>query len=148
VWADIDIADAAHKNKTLPHTREEAWKIMEKIRYTPDIVVNSGHGFHCYWLFKEPIQIKDADSRLVAANLLHDWMEHLKQISSSLGWEIDSVCDMARVLRVPGTFNHKFKPAIEVKAENVNMLRGACGISKPSGGVESQGDDSSPATTV
>lgn len=137
VWADLDLAGDAHKEKVLPTTRADVDKLLSNIKFKPDIIVNSGHGLHCYWLLKECMRITDNKSRIVVADLLHDWMEHLKDVSEMLGLQIDSVCDMARVLRVPGTINHKLKP-VEVKVEYAGDLRGIVGV--PSAGGEATCD--------
>jgi putative DNA primase/helicase len=63
----------------------------------PSIVVGSGHGCHCYWLLTEPI----AD--------LASWSDLEKDLAARLGSD-PKVCNAERVMRLPGTTNHKADP--------------------------------------
>lgn len=65
----------------------------------PNLIVDSGNGVHCYWTFKEPIQISQ-------------WLpmaERLKQLCVDFNFPADSAitADSARIMRVPGTKNWK-----------------------------------------
>lgn len=67
----------------------------------PTYVCSSGLGLHCYWSF---------DVSVTAS----DWLklaERFKAICKHFKFKADPVCisDMARVLRVPGTFNWKYQ---------------------------------------
>lgn len=64
----------------------------------PSALVNSGGGFHCYWLLDKTYTISDAASRARIQNLQYAWVEMAGG---------DVVKDLARVLRVPGTQNRK-----------------------------------------
>jgi hypothetical protein len=64
----------------------------------PSALVNSGGGFHCYWLLDQTYTISDAASRARIQNLQYAWVEMVGG---------DVVKDLARVLRVPGTQNRK-----------------------------------------
>jgi len=69
----------------------------------PTVMVASGSGgFHIYWTLEEPISRDEWQpyaSALALAAIQH-------------GFKIDAACtiDAARVLRLPGTFNHKHDP--------------------------------------
>lgn len=67
----------------------------------PSIVVDSGRGIHAYWSFNKPLT---KDEWLPLAQ---PFKKHL--LNASL--QIDPVvtADCARVMRVPGTYNHKTK---------------------------------------
>lgn len=76
----------------------------------PSIVVASGSGpnLHAYWPLRSPLAPRDAE----VANL---------RLAYALG--ADRVCfDAARILRPPGTWNHKHAPPQPVKA--LRMERG------------------------
>jgi hypothetical protein len=62
-------------------------------------IVNSGRGIHAYWPLSEPVTFSQWEP---AAN-------KFKQLCLSNGLKIDPVvtADAARILRVPGTHNHK-----------------------------------------
>lgn len=69
-------------------------------------LVNSGRGIHVYWRLTEPVSRET-------------WMpvaERLKALCKHHGLHADPVvtADAARVLRVPGTHNHKDEPPTEV----------------------------------
>jgi hypothetical protein len=69
--------------------------------------VHSGHGVQCWWIFREPwIFSGDAD-REHAADLARRFNRLFKERAKARGWDCDSVSDLARVLRVPGTTNAK-----------------------------------------
>jgi hypothetical protein len=63
------------------------------------IMVLSGYGLHAYWLLAEPVPVVDWKPVAVA----------LKRTCAAHGLHIDPsvTADAARVLRVPGTHNHK-----------------------------------------
>jgi len=94
VWVDFDKTDKLPDFKKIP----------------PDITVESGGGFHCYWLLEEPIFIKtgrwkeiEAVNRALAKKFSGDRMS----------------IDASRILRVPGFNNHKYDPPRKVKAHAV-----------------------------
>jgi len=102
LWADIDIAGPNHKDSTgLPKSCVEAMELIGRFRLEPSIVVNSGGGLHAYWLLQEPLE---AEAALV---LLERWAETWAQIASKMKLRVDNVFDLPRVLRLPGTVNHK-----------------------------------------
>jgi len=109
-WLDIDIADAAHKKKNLPLTKEDAIDLLEaNLPFKPTLLVDSGHGLHAYWLFKEPWIFETEEERIQAATMLRRFVLSFKYHAALRGWTLDSVFDLARVLRVPGTDNCKTK---------------------------------------
>jgi len=88
VWADLDW-------KSFEGGQEEAIKRIKNFPLGPTVVVESGNGFHVYWLFKEPEELEDIDS----------FRRTVKGVQKILG--SDKVDDLPRVLRVPGTLNYK-----------------------------------------
>jgi len=82
--------------------------------YKPTIIVHSGHGWHAYWLFKELWTFADAAERVRAAWLVEQWQAFLRSKARVLGWTVDSTHDLARILRLPGSYNHKEQPAAAV----------------------------------
>lgn len=102
MFADIDIAGPNHKDSTgLPANVDEAFELIDRFPLRPSIVVHSGGGLHPYWLFDEPCEHDDA------AMLLERWAETWQQIATKMRLKVDNVFDLPRVLRVPGTTNHK-----------------------------------------
>jgi putative DNA primase/helicase len=106
-WADVDIAGAAHKAETLPPTEQDARSLIDLAGLKPSLVVQSGFGLQPYWLFREPYQIESADERKRLKSLSTRFQLNLRLRANVRGWTMDSTADLCRVLRVPGTFNHK-----------------------------------------
>lgn len=115
VWLDIDIAHEAHKASNYPKTVEEALDIIKEFPLPPTIVVFSGYGLHVYWLFKEPWVLETPEERQVAQQCSADFQKTMQSIFKRKGYKIDNTSDLARVLRVPGTLNHKMDTAVEVE---------------------------------
>ena len=105
LWTDLDLKSAAHA-KLLPATIPEALTILPP-SMPPSIIIGTGNGIHPWWLLKEP-QIFDTDEeRKDAARLVARWHSLLRLNAAARGWSYDRLSDLARVLRIPGTLNHK-----------------------------------------
>ncbi len=106
-WADVDIAGPAHKSGGLPPTEEDARGLISAVGLEPSIIVASGFGLQPYWLFREPWQIENDEERKRLKSLSTRFQSNLRMRATARGWTLDSTTDLCRVLRVPGTFNHK-----------------------------------------
>jgi len=103
LWADIDLAGEGHKSEKKYAPTADAWEpTFEAL--PPSYVIHSGHGLHCYWILNEPFRIQSEKDR-------EGIEEAVKRFQTSLaaaaGYDIDQTGDLARVLRVPCTVNHK-----------------------------------------
>lgn len=118
LWADIDylIEGGEHKKGDLPKSRDEAFKLVADIPLPPTFIVESGHGLHVYWLFKEPWLFESDKERIEAEALTKRWHEFILGKANKRGWTVDAVFDLSRILRVPGTINQK-KDMNPVKCE-------------------------------
>ena len=123
LWADVDLAEPWRAEKPLPGTIDEARTILNKLPLVPSILVDSGHGLHAYWLFKEPWVFEADEERLKAANCARGWVKVVRNVARGLGWDVDSVGDLARVLRLPGTVNRKGDTPVEVRVLESNDRR-------------------------
>jgi P4 family phage/plasmid primase-like protien len=92
--ADIDFkdVDALGEEPTKFVLRQ-----LARLKYPPSIIVLSGGGIHAYWLFKEPLDTQAEMERIETA---------LKQLADAVGGDL-SVCEVSRVMRLPGTHNTK-----------------------------------------
>jgi hypothetical protein len=108
MWADIDFGE--RKKKGTPPDEDAAKEIIKRTGLKGSIIVNSGHGLHPYWLFKEPLTI-DLQSR----SIIKRWGQTVQACAGSIKYSVDSVWDLARVLRVPGTVNYKGDAPLDVK---------------------------------
>lgn len=85
VWADLDAKD-------YQDDKMQALAAAELLVLPPSYVVDSGHGFHAYWL----LQKSETAAKVCAA---------VEDVSNLL--ESGRVSDRTRRMRVPGTFNIK-----------------------------------------
>jgi putative DNA primase/helicase len=107
VWADVDIAGPAHASKELPRTEGEALSLVATVDVSPSIIVRSGFGLQVYWLFREPFVIETEVERQNLKALSRRFQQMLRLQAGNRGWTLDSTPDLCRILRIPGTFNHK-----------------------------------------
>lgn len=89
LWADID------KKRGITFGT-----LLSRISHYPQVVVDSGHGWHLYWRLASPVPVTIAQG---AMSVLAD----------RLGG--DRVGDPARIMRLPGTLNNKDDEAMPVR---------------------------------
>lgn len=100
LWADVD--DKRFGN------RERAFWSISSAAIEPSILVDSGHGFHAYWLLDHEVAMNHASNAM-------------RGIAKLIGG--DAVADAARILRVPGTHNYKTEPAVPVRVLRLSDKR-------------------------
>lgn len=89
VWADLDAKGE--------HTRESRLDQLDGLPCRPSVVVWTGGGWHAYWSLEDPARSPGEMERAELA---------MRRLAAGLG--SDSVHDRSRILRVPGTLNHKY----------------------------------------
>jgi len=110
LWADVDFGEEGHK-KPHPPTLEEAVALVDGMPLPASVLVHSGHGLHAYWLFDIPLLFRNGkEDRDEGARMVAGWQGKLRAASEAKGWSLDATHDLARVLRVPGTWNRKGTP--------------------------------------
>ena len=110
VWSDIDVFHEVHAKATrLPGTREEAQEVMAQLPHEPTIIVDSGHGLQYWWLLTKPWVFAGEEEWGQARRMVQWWHKLTKDLMETRGWTTDSVYDLSRILRIPGTFNNKVK---------------------------------------
>ena len=110
VWSDIDVfhpSEKVHKEKILPGTVEQAQEVMTKLPHSPTLIVDSGHGLQYWWLLEEPWVFRDQGEWEQARRMTQWWHRITKELFNTMGWNTDSVFDLSRIMRLPGTFNNK-----------------------------------------
>lgn len=110
LWLDIDVRGKAHAELNLPPAKEDAVELVREFPLAPSILVDSGHGLHGYWLFREPLTIDSKEERNEAQDLARRFQRTFQAMAAKRGWKIDNTSDLARVLRLPGTTNRKKEP--------------------------------------
>ncbi len=106
VIADVDIFWEGKPSEALPRNWKEAREFVESLDVPPTLLIHSGHGAHCWWLFSQPWRFGDGDHDR-AADLSYRWQAYINLRAAEHGWRLDSIGDLARILRVPGTVNGK-----------------------------------------
>jgi len=118
LWADLDVGDEGHKpGAKLPNppTLADALALLDAMPLPPTMAVNTGHGLHAYWLFREPWLLDSDQEHERAAALLEGWEALLRVQATAHGWNLDKTANLDRMLRVPGTVNLKADcPAVPV----------------------------------
>ena len=85
----------------------ESIAALDAFRPSPSMVVNSGHGKHGYWSLWPPVG--------------PDELEHAnRRLARALGADMRAT-DAARILRPPGTFNHKSGAPVAVTLERLEV---------------------------
>lgn len=104
-WADLDVGTDGHKAASFPNPKDEAeaLSILEGLP-EPTAVIHSGGGLQAWWFFDEPWTFADSAE---AASASDAWQRLLVERAEAKGLHVDSVGDLPRILRVPGTSNHK-----------------------------------------
>ena len=103
VYVDIDF-----KNTPVKKARE----LYQRFPFKASAIVRSGNGIHPYWILREPAdktdidQVEDVNSRICSA------------------LEADTTgTEAARILRIPGTTNKKYKPPRRVELLQLDDYR-------------------------
>lgn len=107
-WLDVDCKD---KDPLKDYANKDAGilaisQFCERHSFPRPTIVDSGNGWHVYWILEEAI---DKDTWQPVA-------EMLKVLCLQDGLRIDPACtaDAARILRIPNTTNYRFSPPSSV----------------------------------
>lgn len=120
-FMDIDtMEDASKAGKRVPGSISEAADRLKALSVPPTACIRSGHGLHAYWFLTEPVKVsgkpEEAKKRLRA---------FANAAASAIGCpDLDAhASEPARVLRMPGTHNHKGGGALPVGIEYMTDRR-------------------------
>ena len=101
LWGDLDLKEK--------HTSATRLEQLFGLSCPPSMLVWSGGGYHPYWPLEEPVRVEE---ELARAERI---MERIAE-----GLSGDAVYDRSRILRVPGTLNHKHDEPRPVKLVHHN----------------------------
>lgn len=101
---DIDCTGNGHKKSNLFETKDEANEFITSIEVPPSLIVDSGGGYHLYWLFHEPWIFTGEEEWERARRMSRGWHSYLKGKS---GRTLDPTFTLDRIWRVAGTLNLK-----------------------------------------
>jgi hypothetical protein len=105
-WLDIDVKGEAHKKGKLPESYDQAHQLLLTAYPEPSCIIDSGHGLQAYWFLDTWYTITD-ENRSFIQNLLLEFNAHWRLTCAANGFDADSVCDLARVMRLPESMNCK-----------------------------------------
>jgi hypothetical protein len=121
---DIDLAGGVHAASNLPNDAEQALRLLDETGLPkPTTIIHSGGGLYPIWQFEQPFLMSSSEDRSRVTGLWRAWNQRAKAIWDRQGLKLDTIADLARVLRVPGSFNPKTEPPRPVK-----MLPGGTGV--------------------
>lgn len=89
LWADLDA-------KHYDGGKDEALSRLKSFKLQPTFIIDSGHGYHAYWLLEAPVNAVDTERNV------EDYMRGIERYLGS-----DAVHDLSRVMRFPGFMNVK-----------------------------------------
>lgn len=101
LYIDIDYKDGGAGS--VANAKELIKLLSDLIGVGPSAVVYSGHGIQPYWAIDPE---EDFDS-VLAQGVLNRWGAFARFVAGSIGVDLDSVFDLPRIFRVPGSRNMK-----------------------------------------
>ena len=104
IWTDIDIESTAHKSSEKEKLAPDFNTARGFLPFAASIIISSGYGLHGYNLLDTPLEIND-NNRNAAKDRNKKYIDIIRKNAGE--YKIDGVADLARVLRVPGTYNFK-----------------------------------------
>lgn len=110
ICADLDFGEG-HKKPVL-RDEDAALKFIDDGELKPTVVVHSGHGFQLWWLLARLVLLESQGDRDFFETVAQGWIRHLSELA---GVTLDQVGDLPRVMRIPGTLNHKLDPTVPVR---------------------------------
>lgn len=90
--------------------------LSEMLNCPPVAVTSSGHGLQPLWALEDG-EIGEEFTHGHARALLRRWGRLVASVAERRGGNVDSIFDLPRVLRVPGTTNRKYADAVPVTTE-------------------------------
>lgn len=110
LWIDVD---CGKKSGFSDKKAGLAW--LRNLELPPSMIVDSGGGYHGWWLLTE----SQGTSAGGEPDLPKNFIKCLQRNAEKSEAKLDSVGDLSRVLRIPGTFNRKQK-----SVRRVRLLKG------------------------
>lgn len=110
LWADLDVKPDAFT--TLADARATIDDLSRILGEWPTAIIYSGHGLQPLWTIDDPAAHIDGDPdrRALATTVLARWRRLVDTVANTRSATVDHVFDLPRILRTPGTLNHKDTP--------------------------------------
>lgn len=97
LWAEVD-------TRKLGLDKDAVRQAVTTLPHPPSLIIDSGGGLHVYWLLTEALDVRLAADD--AAGTEEAIVAVLKQLAGIMAGDT-AVCDLARIMRLPGTHNTK-----------------------------------------
>ena len=110
LWCELDFQGPGHKKPGLP-TEKRLLEAIDTLDPAPSLVIHSGGGVHLWWVFARAWIFADDSERDEAAQLEMSWQAEIRR---QVKFTVDPTHDLARVLRVADTKNHKGQEPVPV----------------------------------
>jgi hypothetical protein len=91
LWLDVDGIDVTYYQR------------LEAMYLPPTVIINSGGGYHAYWLLREPVIVDSEDKRFEIERIMQGMI-----LAYGDGAD-DATKDITRILRTPNFYNIKDK---------------------------------------
>lgn len=108
VYLDIDVLEGDHKKSKLPNpSYEQAYNFLNNLKHKPTFIIDSGGGYHAYWVLDKPLKVnitKENKDSVITKRFNNVFSKYFK---NNRELNLDNVGDASRILRLPGSFNHK-----------------------------------------
>lgn len=78
--------------------KNRAWSVIEGLTFPPSVIIDSGGGYHAYWLLRQTLPVDESNRADIQA-VQHAWVQMVQADPGA--------ADLRRMLRVPGTYNVK-----------------------------------------
>jgi RepB DNA-primase from phage plasmid len=104
-FKNVDLLGADPLNDVLRH--------IARLKFLPSATVSSGNGLHAYWRLTEPLDTQENMERIEAA---------LRQLADIVAGDL-AVCEVSRVMRLPGSHNTKNGERKEVEVTSFHPDR-------------------------
>jgi hypothetical protein len=101
LWCDLDVKPGSCQDLTVAHAIID--ELASVVGTRPSAITHSGHGLHAYW----PIDGGHITDVVIARALVRRWGRLVAVVAETHGARRDSVYDLPRMLRLPGTYNNK-----------------------------------------
>lgn len=103
LWADLDFKDNGINDEESARAVIES--LSDILNCQPAAIVHSGHGLQPYWAVEDG-DIDDLNRSMIAG-VARRFGQMIQRVAEIHGGKVDNVSDLPRVLRAPGTINHK-----------------------------------------
>jgi hypothetical protein len=119
VWLDIDCEKDNGERNYFPSVNEAIDWVSDSLAGYWTWIVHSGGGLHVYLMFDEPFWIESDEDRYRARHVVkafHRWADE------RCPHTIDSLIDLSRVMRLPGTINTRTGGLCHIVEESQKVI--------------------------